>query len=377
MKLYKNFNHSYWEIKSFFKLFDLVVIGSGIVGISAAISYKEKYKKASVLVLERGFSVTGASIKNAGFACFGSSSELLDDLKKIPTKTVMETLAMRWEGLTLLKKRLGEKNIDFRLLGGYEIFTNNKSYQNSLDQINNLNTEIKKTIGLKNCYSNFHSKNNLFNNVKGIIINKYEGQINPSLMMSNLILMAHQLKITILNGINIKEIKDVSSKVLLVSDHGVFSAKKVIVATNGFVNQLLKIQNIQPARAQVLITKPIKNLAIKGTFHFDKGFYYFRNIDNRILLGGGRNIDFANETTTEIGLNQKIQKKLDYFLKEVILPTTPFQIEHRWSGIMGIGSEKKPIINGVSENVIVAVRMGGMGISIGTLVGKLAVKKLS
>ena len=58
---------------------------------------------------------------------------------------------------------------------------------------------------------------------------------------------------------------------------------------------------MQPARAQVLITKPIKNLQIKGTFHLDKGYYYFRNIDNRILFGGGRNLDFKTEETSEFG----------------------------------------------------------------------------
>ena len=31
----------------------------------------------------------------------------------------------------------------------------------------------------------------------------------------------------------------------------------------------------------------MKNLKIKGSFHYEKGYYYFRNIDNRILLGGG------------------------------------------------------------------------------------------
>ena len=39
---------------------------------------------------------------------------------------------------------------------------------------------------------------------------------------------------------------------------------------------------------------------------------------------------------------------------------------------MGIGSEKKPIIKAVTKNVVCAVRMGGMGVAIGSLVGKMA-----
>ena len=59
----------------------------------------------------------------------------------------------------------------------------------------------------------------------------------------------------------------------------------------------------------VLITKPIKNLKIKGCFHYDKGFNYFRNINERIMIGGGRNIDFQKEETIQHGINSKIKKK--------------------------------------------------------------------
>ena len=54
----------------------------------------------------------------------------------------------------------------------------------------------------------------------------------------------------------------------------------------------------------------MKNLKIKGSFHYEKGYYYFRNIDDRILLGGGRNMDMDVEKTTQFGINQKIKNKL-------------------------------------------------------------------
>jgi hypothetical protein len=37
---------------------------------------------------------------------------------------------------------------------------------------------------------------------------------------------------------------------------------------------------------------------------------------------------------------------------------------------MGVGETKKPIIKEISSNVYCGVRLGGMGIAIGTLVGK-------
>ena len=158
-------------------------------------------------------------------------------------------------------------------------------------------------------------------------------------------------------------------KVVVKTNQNEFTTNKLFIATNGFASQLLK-ENVQPARAQVLITKPIKNLHIKGTFHLDKGYYYFRNIDDRILFGGGRNLDFKGEETSEFGQTEIIQNKLEEILKTTILPNTGFEIDHRWSGIMGVGNQKKAIVKQLSNNVYCGVRLGGMGVAIGSLVGK-------
>ena len=119
-----------------------------------------------------------------------------------------------------------------------------------------------------------------------------------------------------------------------------------------------------------MITKPIKNLKVKGNFHLDEGYYYFRNINNRILFGGGRNLDFDTEETSVFGLTNLVQNALERMLKEIIIPNTSFEIDQRWSGIMGIGEQKRPIVKQVSENVYCGIRLGGMGIAIGSIIGK-------
>jgi len=87
-------------------------------------------------------------------------------------------------------------------------------------------------------------------------------------------------------------------------------------------------------------------------------------------LGGGRNLDIKGETTTKLAETEKIQQSLENILKHTILPKIDFEIEHRWSGIMGVGSQKKPIVKQLSNHVYCGVRMGGMGVAIGSLIGK-------
>jgi glycine/D-amino acid oxidase-like deaminating enzyme len=91
-------NQSYWERTSFFKDADYVIIGAGIVGLFAALEIKNKKPSANVLVLERSFLPDGASTKNAGFACFGSLSELIVQLQKSSETELLHLVKKRWEG---------------------------------------------------------------------------------------------------------------------------------------------------------------------------------------------------------------------------------------------------------------------------------------
>ena len=145
-------------------------------------------------------------------------------------------------------------------------------------------------------------------------------------------------------------------------------AQTLSICTNAFTKQLLPDEDIIPGRGQVLITQPIPGLKFKGVFHFDKGYYYFREIDGRVLLGGGRNLDFGGETTTELAITERIQLELEKYLHEIIIPGVHYHIEQRWAGIMAFGTTKQPIVKAFSDKVFGAFRMGGMGVALGSQV---------
>jgi gamma-glutamylputrescine oxidase len=111
-------------------------------------------------------------------------------------------------------------------------------------------------------------------------------------------------------------------------------------------------------------------LKIKGAFHSDEGFLYFRNLGNRILLGGARNKFLADEETFSTDISDPIQDELERFMKETILPGVSFKVNSRWSGTMGIGKEKKPIVKKIEDRIYCAVRMSGMGVALAPQIGK-------
>lgn len=363
-------NLSYWEIKNKLTNIDYTIVGSGIVGLNCALQLQYRFPKAKIVILEKGIFPQGASTKNAGFACFGSLSEIIDDLQNHSEEAVLELIKKRIKGLQLLRETLGDKTIDYQNLGGYELFlkadeTLFNSCLNKREDINQLLFPIFKS-------DVFSFKSNEFgfkNTQSKYSFNPFEGQIDTGKMMNALVNKVQSLGIEILNNTTVEAFSEDVNAVNIKTNHFELSTKKLFIATNGFAKQL-NIPAVKPARAQVLITQPIENLHIKGTFHLDEGYYYFRNIDNRILLGGGRHLDFKTEETTVFAETEIIQNKLEELLKTTILPNTDFEIAHRWSGIMGVGKQKKAIVKPLSAHVNCGVRLGGMGIAIGSLVGK-------
>jgi glycine/D-amino acid oxidase-like deaminating enzyme len=366
---------SYWEKQSFTN-YQYVVVGGGLVGFSTALSLKEFDPKASVLVLERGIFPTGASTRNAGFACFGSLTEILDDISVLGEAGALELISDRWLGLQKLRDRIGDNQLGYQNYGGYELlFSQDMSALNSLDKINSL----LKPVFNKKVYSYRPELISTFGfdlaRVKGLLKNPFEGQIHTGKMMKSLMNLAKTKGIDYLTGATVKKFERTTSGVVLdVSsfdpDAIQFMAKRVAICTNAFTNQLLPALDLQPGRGLVLITKPLKGLKFKGIFHYQKGYYYFRNVGSRVLFGGGRNIDIKGETTTDFGSNQTILEHLGQELAQVILPGLDFELDQEWSGIMAFGEDKRPMVGLYETNIGYAVRLGGMGVALGTLVGE-------
>lgn len=363
---------SYWERESFFN-YDVIIIGSGIVGLNAAIHLKKSAPSLKIALLESGFLPTGASTKNAGFACFGSISELIEQEEIAGLEGLAAIIERRWKGLLKLRNLLGDYTIDYQCLGGYELFKKGDHLLASkcVSKIEHYNQLTRNIVGADAFSSNPEKAATFcFGPTETIIGNKYEAQIDTGKMMFALIGYAQQLGISLFNNCSVLQITEEATGLRLSTPNGTFSCKKTIVATNAFIKNLLPGADIVPGRGQVLITKPIENLKIKGTFHYDKGYYYFRNINNRILLGGGRNIDFKAEETTVFGQTATVQQALRNLLNTVILPQTPYEIDQQWSGIMAFGKTLEPLIEEIKPNIFCATRCNGMGIAIGSQTGE-------
>ncbi len=182
---------SYWEIKNWFTEVDYTIVGSGIVGLHAALRLRERFPTAKILVLEKGMLPQGASTKNAGFACFGSLSEIVEDLKNHTEEEVIALVQKRWSGLQLLRKRIPDAVLDYKPFGGYELFLEHEEslYAECVNKMAFVN-EILNPIFRGGVFTKEVDRFGFKGTKEYLIFNPFEGQIDTGNMMQELLRQA-------------------------------------------------------------------------------------------------------------------------------------------------------------------------------------------
>jgi gamma-glutamylputrescine oxidase len=373
---------SIWEKESFFAPQDIIIAGNGFVGLWSAFYLKKKNPNLKITIVDRGIIPTGASTRNAGFACFGSQGELMHDSQVMGIDKMLELVEMRYRGLKRIQKYFSKKEIELDLCGGYELYdegdkiSSDQLFQNT----EYLNTLLKPITKTKPTFKLVDHKivDFSFGKTKHLIKNNLEGYLHAGKLVQCLLQAVQSMGVQVFSNTEIKSFEKLNGKIELRTNQQFnLTTKQLLICTNAFAKELLPELDIVPARGQVLVTSEIKHLPWQGSFHSDEGFYYFRNLGKKVLLGGARNKAFKEEETVQMQTTSLIQNELERYLDEVVLPNQKGQytIDYRWSGIMAMGSEKMPIVKEIEPNIFCAVRMSGMGVALAPIVGQ-SVSKL-
>jgi gamma-glutamylputrescine oxidase len=364
---------SVWEKETFFDKQDIIIIGSGLVGLWSALELKNKHPKLKITILERGFIPAGASTRNAGFACFGSPTELIHDKNLLGEDKMWGIVEMRYKGMEKMIRTLKDDAIDFERCGGYEVYDSTTNINELNDQISWLNKGLAEIAGNHNCFvwTNEQLKSFGFAGFDSMIENKLEGYVHSGKLVQSLLKKIQSLGVQVFTNATVTGWDKINNSIEVnLSSSLKFTTDQLLICTNAFTSLLLPAEKIAPARGQMILTAPIEGLKMRGTFHYQEGFYYFRNLGDRILLGGARNSSLETEETTQMETSEVIQQRLEQFIAEHLLPGRSFCIEQRWSGIMGFTGDKQPVVKRVDESVSVAVSCNGMGVALAPVIAE-------
>lgn len=362
---------SYWD-ESLTDV-DVLVVGGGLVGLLTAIELRERDPSCRVRVLERGLIPRGATTRNAGFACFGSLTEVMSDAARMGEAAAVELVARRWEGLNRLRARLGDEAIGYAGHGGAELLFGDA--RDALGSIDAVNGWLRAVVGegvFREDPGGVSARG--FGRATALVTNAYEGEVHSGKLLRALWRAAGAAGVEVMTGAEVTSLDEGSDGVRVlargVDGEVTLRAPRVALCTNAFTGALREA-GIAPARGQVIVTAPVEGgLPWRGCYHFDEGYYYFREVEGRVLFGGGRNLDVAGEETTEMALSAVIQGSLERHLRETILPGRAVTVTHRWSGVMGFRGDKRPAVEALSERVTLAFGCNGMGVALGAVIAR-------
>ncbi len=365
-------NLSYWESKIWKKKFDLIVVGSGITGATAAIHFAKRNPGKRVLVLDQFQLGFGATSKNAGFICFGSPTELLETQKNFGKEFLESQLRKKWHGHQILLKTFGASAVQAKMQGGAEVFTDVSSFDAVFEEMIKLNELFKKVTKLSEQFSSMPSPFPLFHSSATKI--KVEGNLDSGLLMNQVRKKFSAFHIPFLGGLRVEKFEKTSNGIILEGDGFEFLTEKVLFATNAFASQKPLDLPVSPGRGLVKVSSPLSYPFPNGTFHLDRGYTYFRKVDgNRLLIGGFRNLDKKTEETLEVGQNEVISSAINMVTERNILGFLP-NWDYSWNGWMGFTENESPIIQTIDDGIVVAAGMNGMGVSLGPFVALEALR---
>ncbi len=365
---------SIWEQESFFARKDVVIIGSGLAGLWCAYELLIQHPSLQLLIVDKGIIPAGASTRNAGFACFGSPTELLRDIKTMGEERAWQLTELRYKGIQKIRRVLGDEAIDYDNCGGYECLRSDITYiEEVIEKLPFLNRGMQTITGESATFV-FATKKLVQQGLHGfdaLIENKCEGGLHSGKMVMALQNKIRSLGGQIMLGAEVKSWEENDAEVSIsLTGNLQIKTSRLLICTNALSQHLLPEINLQPARGQIIVTSPIEKLALRGTFHFDEGFYYFRNVGNRVLLGGARNHAFDEEATSSFDITGLLQEKLEAFINVHILPKQSYQIDYRWSGIMGFTEDRQPFIKPIGARVTAVVICNGMGVALSPMMAE-------
>jgi glycine/D-amino acid oxidase-like deaminating enzyme len=157
----------------------------------------------------------------------------------------------------------------------------------------------------------------------------------------------------------------------ILTGRGSFRARRVLVATNGYTGSLFPWirRGVVPIGSYSIVTEPLPEHLAKALIpggHMlwtARRFlnYFRRTPDNRILLGGRRNL------RPDLDLHES-GRDLHLRLLEIFPQLEPYEITHSWGGRLAATFDLLPHI-GSRDGVWYAMGYGGHGVALGTYLG--------
>lgn len=347
------------------QVFDVVIIGAGITGLSTAYWLQKEDPSLKVAIVEKSRVAFGASGRNAGFVTCGSVEHFSRMINKHGLDRALEIWRFSETNLRLLQEEIVQgqaKTLEFENDGAFSL----AAQENEFDELKktsdimkgfNIGTEIldADAVGRRLGATGF---------VGGI---KYLGDAstNPVKLIEA---MRAKIKAPVFEGVEAHKIETLPDGTkILKTDKGDFETSMIVLALNGYspiLHPYFK-DKIYPTRAQCLMTEPVPRF-MEGPCYANFYLDYFRQIPTgELLIGGFRQLDKTGEVGYSDETTELIQNSLHSFVTTYLPKLSSAKVTHRWSGVMGFAKDGEPLVGSIPDDPTVFFAGGYTGHGIG------------
>jgi len=321
---------------------DVVVVGAGVTGLSCARLLAENGVRVRVLEARRA--ATGASGRNGGFA-----------LRGLSLPYARNRLTDVWRFTEEAVDRMADLAGDaFRRAGSlYVVASEDEAAGARIEQ---------KALVEDGFVAEWAERDDLppllRPHFSGGLYNPGDGALHPGRWARRVLSLAVQAGASIADGTRALGL----SGTTVATERGTVSADTVVVATDGYTNNLLPELDevITPARAQMLATEPLGERHFEHVVASREGWDYWQQTsEGRLLMGGQRDLELENEFTRDDEPSDSIQARIEHFARTLV-PDLP-RVTHRWAGSMGFTPDWMPLVGALPGRPGVWVSLGYSG----------------
>lgn len=353
---------------------DVIVVGAGIAGCSAA--YRLALAGRKVLVLEKRGIASGASGRNggnlsAGSSMFGEAGAAVFAINKANFE-LMSTLAEELEA-----------DFELRISGGMTVATTEAEWEH-IQKAYHQHVAAGLTVDLLDAQATRKAMPAITESVVGSKVTLGAGHFWPFKLVHGFANAARRLGVEIRQGVTVERLARQGDRVVgVVVDGQTIAADDVVLCTNAYTPLILPDLPkgaLVPARGQIMVTQPLPWF-MPHTFgtNFDKE-YGRQTADGKVLCGGFRRLDEDEGLGHyEERVSPAVLSGIARCLSTLFPQLKTVRIVRCWAGIMGFTADGMPLIGKArfAPGLTISAGFNGGGFSWNAIAGKIVADLLT
>jgi len=352
--------------------FDVVVIGAGFTGLSAARSLAKA--GASVAVLEAQHVGYGASGRNGGHlnsGHFGRFSAIKAAFGDAQARRLWRSYDA---SIDMIQGIIEEEGIscDFRRSGKLKL----ASKPSHVPALQAMSAEIKREIDPS---VEWLTREDLRGEIgsdafHGAVLYPHSAMMHVGRYANGLAAAADRLGAVIWENAPVTARRQVSNEWVLSTPRGDLSAKKVILATDAYTGAAFPYvrRRVFPVASFIIVTRPLSEREVLDTVPGNRNYTNSLNISNYFRLTPDNRLLFGGRARFSAVSNQQTDGNSGRLLKEQLVQTFPqladVGIDYCWGGLVGCTQDRYPRA-GEADGLIYGMGYSGHGAQLSTLIG--------